>query len=54
MSTACSSPQPDRGRPSDALQAKLRAECEQTIHRIYGALYSRYGGDKASNQHALL
>lgn len=35
------------GRPSDALQAQLKAEREAMIKRLYGRLYTRYGGDKA-------
>jgi hypothetical protein len=41
------------GRPSDALQAKLKAEREAMIKRIYGRLYSRYGGDKADLKPAM-
>jgi hypothetical protein len=41
------------GRPSDALQASLKAEREAMIKRVYGRLYSRYGGDKASQKAAL-
>jgi hypothetical protein len=44
----------DKGRPSEALQAKLKAEREQMIARVYGALYSKYGGDKAAQQAAIL
>ena len=39
----------DTGRPSDELQTKLAAERKQMISRIYGRLYSRYGGDKAQH-----
>ena len=41
------------GRPSDALQAQLKAEREAMIKRLYGRLYSRYGGDKAGLQGAV-
>jgi hypothetical protein len=41
------------GRPSDALQATLKAEREAMIKRIYGRLYSRYGGDKADLKPAM-
>jgi len=41
------------GRPSDDLQAKLKAEREAMIKRVYGRLYSRYGGDKAAQKAAL-
>ncbi|HPF27776.1 MAG TPA: hypothetical protein P5528_01040 [Steroidobacteraceae bacterium] len=39
----------DSGRPSDELQEKLAAERQAMISRIYGRLYSRYGGDKAQH-----
>lgn len=42
-----------KGRPSDALQASLKAEREAMIKRIYGRLYSRYGGDKAGLKAAM-
>ncbi len=42
------------GRPSDDLQAKLKSEREVMIHRIYGSLYSKYGGDKAHQEAAIL
>lgn len=42
-----------KGRPSDALQASLKAEREAMIKRIYGRLYSRYGGDKADLKAAM-
>lgn len=42
-----------QGRPSDALQASLKAEREAMIKRIYGRLYSRYGGDKADLKAAM-
>jgi len=41
------------GRPSDALQARLKAEREAMIKRVYGRLYSRYGGDRADQKAAL-
>ena len=41
------------GRPSDALQAQLKAEREAMIKRLYGRLYSRYGGDKADLKAAM-
>ncbi len=37
----------ENGRPSEELQAKLQAERQEMIQRIYGRLYSRYGGDTA-------
>jgi hypothetical protein len=37
----------ESGRPSEALQAKLREERQAMIQQVYGRLYSRYGGDKA-------
>ncbi len=36
----------DEGRPSEALQARLKAEREAMIRQVYARLYSRYGGDK--------
>jgi hypothetical protein len=42
----------DRGRPSDALQAKLAEDRKAFIARVYGRLYSRYGGDKAEHKTA--
>lgn len=36
----------DEGRPSEALQARLKAEREAMIQQVYARLYSRYGGDK--------
>jgi hypothetical protein len=41
------------GRPSDALQAQLKAEREAMIRRVYGRLYSRYGGDKVDLKPAM-
>jgi hypothetical protein len=41
------------GRPSEALQAALKAEREAMIKRVYGRLYSRYGGDKADLKPAM-
>ena len=41
------------GRPSDALLASLKAEREAMIKRVYGRLYSRYGGDKADLKPAM-
>ena len=37
----------ETGRPSEALQAKLKAERQAMIQQVYGRLYSRYGGDSA-------
>jgi hypothetical protein len=42
-----------QGRPGDELQAKLKAERAAMIKRVYGRLYSRYGGDKAELAAAL-
>ena len=42
-----------KGRPSDALQARLKAEREAMIKRLYGRLFSRYGGDKADLKAAM-
>jgi hypothetical protein len=36
----------DHGRPSEALQARLKAEREAMIKQVYARLYARYGGDK--------
>ena len=44
----------DQGKPSDALQAKLKAEREAMIQQVYGRLYSRYGGDKLDATNALM
>jgi hypothetical protein len=41
------------GRPSEALQASLKAEREAMIKRVYGRLYSRYGGDQAELKPAM-
>lgn len=43
----------DEGRPSEPLQAALRAERQALIKRIYGRLYSKYGGDQAEQAAAL-
>ena len=37
----------DSGRPSEALQERLKVEREAMIRQVYGRLYSRYGGDSA-------
>jgi hypothetical protein len=37
----------DKSRPSDELQGRLSKERKDFIRRIYGRLYSKYGGDKA-------
>jgi hypothetical protein len=37
----------EKGRPSETLQAKLKAERQAMIQQVYGRLYSRYGGDQA-------
>lgn len=39
----------DQGRPSPALQARLKAEREAMIHQVYARLYARYGGDKVEH-----
>jgi hypothetical protein len=43
----------EEGRPSGPLQEKLNAERAQLIRRIYGRLYSKYGGDKAEQRGAI-
>lgn len=37
----------EQGRPSEELQAKLQTERLAMIQKVYGRLYSRYGGDSA-------
>jgi len=44
----------DTGHPSDALQAKLQSERAETIRRVYGSLYSKYGGHDAAQRAAIL
>ena len=39
----------ETGRPAAATQALLKSEREAMIKRIYGRLYSRYGGDKVEH-----
>lgn len=39
----------DEGRPSEALQARLKAEREAMIQQVYARLYARYGGDKVEH-----
>ena len=39
----------ETGRPAAATQALLKTEREAMIKRIYGRLYSRYGGDKVEH-----
>jgi hypothetical protein len=41
-----------QGRPSPELQESLKKERQDMIHRIYGRLYSRYGGDKSEDRTA--
>jgi hypothetical protein len=36
----------DFAEPSESLQSRLAAERQRTIHRIYGCLYEKYGGDE--------
>ncbi len=36
----------EKGRPAAATEVLLKIEREAMIKRIYGRLYSRYGGDK--------
>jgi hypothetical protein len=43
----------DTGRPSAELKAKLDQERQAFIQRVYGRLYARFGGDKASAKTAL-
>jgi hypothetical protein len=42
----------DSGRPTEATQARLRAEREAMIRQTYARLYSRYGGDEAESTSA--
>jgi len=44
----------EQGKPSEALQEKLKAEREAMIRQVYGRLYSRYGGDKLDASSALM
>ena len=44
----------DKGRPSEQLQAKLKDQRLQMIQRIYGRLYSSYGGDDAEQRAAIM
>jgi hypothetical protein len=44
----------ETGRPSDALQAKLKSERAATIRRVYGSLYSKYGGNDVAQRAAIL
>lgn len=39
----------EAGRPAAATQALLKSERGAMIKRIYGRLYSRYGGDKVEH-----
>jgi hypothetical protein len=41
------------GKPSELLQEKLDEERQQLVKRIYGRLYSKYGGDVAEGEGAL-
>jgi hypothetical protein len=43
----------ESGRPSADTEQRLRAERQAMIRRIYGRLYSRYGGDRAKESAAL-
>ena len=36
----------DEGRPSEALQARLKEQRQAMIRQVYARLYTRYGGDK--------
>ena len=44
----------DKGRPSDELQAKLKEQRLQMIQRVYGRLYSSYGGEDAEQRSAIM
>jgi len=44
----------DTGHPSNALQARLKEERLHMIQRVYGRLYSRYGGDEAEQRAAIV
>ena len=41
------------GKPSEPLQEKLDEERKQIIKRIYGRLYSKYGGELAEEKGAI-
>lgn len=41
------------GKPSELLQENLDQERKQIIKRIYGRLYSKYGGDLAEEKGAI-
>ena len=41
------------GKPSELLQEKLDEERKQMIKRIYGRLYSKYGGELAEEKGAI-
>ena len=41
------------GKPSDLLQEQLDKERKEIIKRIYGRLYSKYGGDVAEEKSAI-
>lgn len=43
----------DNGKPSEELQKKLDNERIQLIKRIYGRLYSKYGGETAEEKSAI-
>lgn len=36
----------DEGRPSEALEVRLKAERAAMIQQVYARLYGRYGGDR--------
>ncbi len=40
-------------RPSDPLREKLSQDRQEFIRRVYGRLYSKYGGDKADFKSAI-
>jgi hypothetical protein len=43
----------DMGRPSAETEQRLRAERQAMVKRVYGRLYSRYGGDRVDQTAAL-
>jgi|TARA_B110000438_G_scaffold69091_1_gene69356 hypothetical protein len=43
----------DTGKPSALLQEKLDEERKKIIKRIYGRLYSKYGGEEVEEQSAI-
>jgi hypothetical protein len=44
----------EQGRPSEELQARLRAERQAMIRQVYSRLYGRYGGDQVDPAGAIM